>query len=573
MKKILLFLMLCVHCISPVAQKNVPKWMEKAKKAVFTIETYDANGNTRKGNGFFIQKTGEAVSDYTLFTGAEKAIVTDAEGRKMPVTQILGADELYDVIRFMVAIPEKSVPFLPLAGEMPVVGSEVCMLPYGLEKGTVPGKGAILEITNIKDQYGYYKIDIPLEPSRISTPLLTPDGEVFAMAQADASGKNQTYGISVPYIRQIHITPMDVWNQTYSSVNIRKAWANTPEDAQVALMLYASRQDAPTYLETLNDFIATFPESPEGYLGRASHYAYYRKALASSEAAQQQMLSLAQADMNTAMKYQKKGEGYYSQAKLIYGVAVSDSTAQSGDWNVELALEKVRNAIAEEDLPAYRQLEGDIAYYTGNYENAYISYMLVNQSPLSSATSYYLAAKAKQQIAGTSLIDVIALIDSAAIKSASVPSDALAYLQENAELKMQLGLYDAAIKDYDQCYSLMAGNVTDAFYYYRAQAKFRSGNLEGALKDIGSAIALDPENAIYHAEKASVYLRMQDPLKAQECVEKALALDPDFASGHRLLGVCCIRRQKKEDACKAFSKAKELGDPIVDKLIKENCSE
>ena len=28
---------------------------------------------------------------------------------------------------------------------------------------------------------------------------------------------------------------------------------------------------------------------------------------------------------------------------------------------------------------------------------------------------------------------------------------------------------------------------------------------------------------------------------------------------------------KKEEACEAFNKAKELGDPVVDKLIKEHC--
>jgi tetratricopeptide (TPR) repeat protein len=573
MKKTLLSLMLCVHCFSLMAQKNIPKWVEKAKKAVFTIETYDAQGNVRKGIGFFIQKTGEAVSDYTLFRGAEKAIVTDADGRTMPVSRILGADELYDVIRFEVRIPEKSVPFLSVAPHMPATGSEAYILPHGLEKGNPPGKGTILENRKIKEQYGYYKIDAPLAPAQISVPLLTPEGEVFALAQADASGKNQTYGISVPFVQQIRIGSMDVWNQTYSAVGIRTAWPETPEEAQLAILFYASRQDAPTHLETLNDFIATFPTHAEGYLGRAAHYAHHRSELAASDVEQKQLLTLAQADLLTAMKYLKKSEGYYNQAKLIYSVAASDTVAPSEEWSMEMAAEKIRAAIAEEDLPVYRQLEGDIAYYRGDYAEAYNSYMRVNQSLLSSGASYYLAAKAKQQIAGADQTEVVALMDSAVIKSASIPADALVYLQENAELKMQLEQYDAAIKDYNQYYSLMAGNVTDAFYYYRSQARFRSGDLPGALRDLSAALALEPENAIYHAEQASVYLRMQDPDRAQESVEKALALDPDFASGHRLLGVCYVRRQKKDEACKAFHKAKALGDPIVSKLIKEHCSE
>jgi tetratricopeptide (TPR) repeat protein len=574
MKKYLLFIWISCHCVSPMAQKNAPKWIEKAKKAVITVETYDKNGNMRKGNGFFVQESGEAVSDYTLFVGAESAFVTDAEGRKMEVTRILGADELYDVIHFTVAVP-KRVPFLPLANGMPAEGTEAYLLPGGVGKGEALPKGTVLEVTKIKETYGYYKIDAPLTATQVSIPLLTPEGEVFAMAQADASGKNRTYGVSVPYILSLRPGTMDLFHKTYASVGIRKTWPSTPDEAQIALMFYVSRQDAPAYLETLNDFIATFPDAPDGYLSRASHYAYHRKELAASEAEQMQSLSLAQADMQTAMKYtDQKSKHYFEQAKLIYGVATGDSTLlQSTDWGLDVALSYLRKAIAEEDIPAYRQLEGDIAFYLENYEQAYHSYLLATQSPSASPLAYYMAAKAGQLIAGVNLSEVIALLDSAVAKSEAVPGDALLYLQEGAELKMQLGQYAAAVKDYDLCYRLMAGNVTDAFYYYREQARFRAGDMEGALDDITSAIALDARNAVYHAEEASIYLRMQDPEKAQVCVEKALALDPDFASCYRLLGVSYLRRQKNDDACAAFHKAKTLGDPLVDKLIKDNCKD
>ena len=66
-----------------MAQKQSLKWAEKAKKAVFTIEAVDKSGNRTKGTGFFIGETGEAVSDYSLFIGAEKATVTDAEGKRL----------------------------------------------------------------------------------------------------------------------------------------------------------------------------------------------------------------------------------------------------------------------------------------------------------------------------------------------------------------------------------------------------------------------------------------------------------------------------------------------------------
>jgi tetratricopeptide (TPR) repeat protein len=570
MKKYLLLICLCSCCLPATAQKKRPKWVEKAKKSVILLEIEDRNGTLRKGNGFFVQENGEAVSDYTLFAGAAKAFATDADGHRFPVTQILGADEFYDVIRFKVGVP-KRVTALPLAAAKPEQGTEAFLLPYGLDKQAALPGGTIVEVSKIKE-YGYFKIDAPLDPSQISLPLLTPEGEVFAMAQADASGNHQTYGISVPYILGIRMASMDVFNKTYAAMNIRKAWAGTPEEAQVALMLYATQQDAPTYLETLNDFIATFPDIPAGYLNRASHYAYHRKELAASETEQLHLLSLAQADMETAGKYmENNGEHFYEQAKLIYGVVSGDSTLQTPAWSMEAAWANIRKALSGNDEPAYHQLEGDIAFYQGDYGPAYESYRRVSQSPLASGISCYMAAKARQQMPGSNLIEVISLIDSAIEKSAALPNDALAYLQENADLKMQLGMYEAAVADYDRCYTLMAGNVSDAFYYLREQAKFRSGDLEGARKDISSAIILNPQNALYYAEEASVHLRRQQPDKAQESLQKAISIDPDFTSSYRLLGVSYLRQAKKDEACKAFLKAKELGDPLVDKLIKENC--
>jgi Tfp pilus assembly protein PilF len=555
----------------PTAQKQKPpKWIEKAKKTVLTVETRLENGTTRKGNAFFIGENGEAVSDYTLFDGATSAFVTDADGRTMAVTHILGADNMYDVIRFKVDAPKKT-PFLPVADEIPDANSEAYILPPLGAADETPAKGAILEISKIKDTYGYYKINTPLPTGRLSLPLLTPDGKAFALTQADASGKNMTFGISAAYALSLRIGSMDLWNKTYTDIGIRKSWPETLQDAQVALLLYASQQDARAYLETLNDFIAHFPHIADGYTRRAAHYARRRHELADTEAGQLHMLALAEEDMNTALKYagQDAAETCYNHAGLIYAVAAADSLPLPQGWNMTDAAEYLRKAIDEDDRPAFHQLEGDIALYNGDCEQAFLAYMTVNRSPDASAASYYMAAKAKQQIPGHNPAEVIALIDSAAAES--LPSETMPYLTESAELKMEAGMYEAAVKDYDQCFSLMAGNVSDAFYYLREQAKFRSGDLDGALSDIRSAIDMAPDNAVYHAEMASVYLRRQEPDKAQICAEKALDIDPEFAPSHRLLGICHLRMDRKDEACRAFRKAETLGDPVVKKLIRENC--
>lgn len=52
MKKVLLILMCCM-AIQSVHAQNTPKWADKAKKAVFSIVTYDKENKIKNtGNGF-----------------------------------------------------------------------------------------------------------------------------------------------------------------------------------------------------------------------------------------------------------------------------------------------------------------------------------------------------------------------------------------------------------------------------------------------------------------------------------------------------------------------------------------
>ena len=91
-----LFLSLCFWIQWGMAQ--TPKWVEKAKRAVFSVVTYDKDDKIlNTGNGFFVSEDGIAVSDYALFKGAQRAVIIDTEGRQMPVLNIMGAALPYRV--------------------------------------------------------------------------------------------------------------------------------------------------------------------------------------------------------------------------------------------------------------------------------------------------------------------------------------------------------------------------------------------------------------------------------------------------------------------------------------------
>lgn len=574
MKRILLLIFICCQCLSAVAQKNAPKWIDKAKKAVFTITTYGKDGNQLStGNGFFISESGEALSSYTLFKGAFKATVTDTEGKTFPVASILGADELYDVVKFQVSIPKK-IAFLPVAADPVANGTVVYLLPYSTGKNAAFSSGAITEVSKLKDPYNYYKLAIPLESAQLNAPLLTPEGQVLGLAQADASGKKDiSYGLSAAYANSLAITSADFLNTVYTNIGIKRGWPKEIDQATVALYLINSMQDAKKQLETVNDFIASFPNSSEGYLSRASLYAYNRSLLAATPAEEANYLTMAFDDIHTASKFDTKtGEVYYNQAKLIFGVASGDTTLNNPAWTMDAAMEAIQKAIKEEDQPAYQQLLGDLYFNQQQYQQAYDTYMIVNNSELASSGSYYFAAKAKENISGFNIGDVIALLDKAIEKcGTSMPPEAGTYILERIDWKLRLSQYAEAVADYNLYETLLTGQISPNFYFLREQAKFRAGDLEGALADIQEAIHASPQTPDYYAEEASVYVRLQKYQEALESIKKAIEIAPDFAACYRLRGVCYVRLEKKAEACEALNKAKELGDPVADKLIKEHC--
>ena len=575
MKRILLLILICCHLLPATAQKNAaPKWMDKSKKAVVLITTYGKDGTKlTSGTGIFVSETGDVLTAYDLFKGAEKATVTDVEGKIYPVTTIVGADELYDVIKVKAETPKK-VQFFPIAADPLAVGAVAYLLPYTTEKKADFEQGTITEVSKLKDPYSYYKLSIPLEDARVNSPILNAEGEVFGLAQADASGKKDvSYAVSASYVNSLSIAPTDFLNSVYNSIGIKKAWPADVEQAQVALFLKGSTQDVKTYLETLNDFIATFPSSVDGYLNRANHYAGRRAELASTPAEQDKYLKLALDDIETASKYSnKKGDVYYNKAKLIYSVAATDTTLTDPAWTVQAAMETIQKAISVEDLPVYHQLAGDIHFFLNEFDQAYNEYMIVNNSDLASPNSFYWAAKAKENTPGFNIGDVIALLDNA-VEKCGLPltSDAGQFILERVDWKLRLSQYAEAVEDYDLYYKAMNGSVGSDFYFYREQAKFRAGDMDGALADIKEAVRLSPDIPDYRAEEASVYVRLKNYTEALACIDEALKVAPDFAACYRLKGICYVRMEKKAEACEALNKAKELGDPLAERLIKEHC--
>ena len=567
MKKILI-LPLLLFFLMQGSMAQTPKWVEKAKRAVFSVVTYDKNDKMlNTGNGFFVSEDGLALSDYTLFKGAERAVVITSEGKQMPVSLILGANDMYDVIKFRVAITEKKVPALIVAKTAPVAGAEAWMLPYSTQKSIACVNGKVKDVSKVAGEYHYYTLSMHMKDKMVSCPVMNAEGQVFGIAQKSSGIDTVTtcYAAGAAFAMSQKISALSLGDAALKSIGIRKGLPETEDQALVYLFMASSSLSGEDYEKLLDDFIRQFPANADGYLRRANYYASKGKD-------DQTWYDKAVADFNQALKVaQKKDDVYYNIGKLMYAYQLSKPEKTYKDWTYDTALKNVRQAIAIDPLPIYIQMEGDILFAQQDYAGALAAYEKVNASNIASPATFFSAAKTKELAKGDPK-EVVALMDSCIARCPQpITADFAPYLLERAQMNMNAGQPRNAMLDYDAYHTAVKGEVNDVFYYYREQAALKARQFQRALDDIVKAIEMNPTDLTYQAEHAVVNLRVGRYEEAIQILDNILKADPKYAEAYRLLGLCQIQLKKTDEACGNFKKAKELGDPNVDELITKYC--
>ena len=564
MKKTLWIITCCL--IAQLASAQAPKWAEKAKKAVFSIVTYDKENKIKgTGNGFYIDAQGTALSDYSLFEGAERAVIINADGKQVEVNRILGANSMYDVVKFNTAIEKKQMT-LTLAPQPAKVGETVYLLPYSTQKATALQTGKVTAVDSIGNQSFYYTLEMKTGEKTISCPIMNINGQVLGMIQKNASDDSmESYALGASYGASLNISALSMNDGALNNIGIKKALPDTEDQALVYLYMSAEQLDKDSYLNILNEFLTQYPNSMEGYVRRANYY------MGSEDAAQ---YAQADADLKKALDVASvKEDAYYQVAKSIYGYVLSLNDKEPyQEWTMDKALELIRTAIQTNEQPLHVQLEGDILFAQGKYADAYASYEKFNQSTMASAASYYSAAKAKQLTEGSDINEVLALMDKT-IEQLSKPyfGEADPYFYERAELRAQAGKYREAVLDYNTFFDAVSGDVTALFYFQREQAEMQCRMYQQALNDINKAVEMAPEDVDFWVEKGSVHLRVNQLDEAVEVFKKALTMNDKYAAAYRMLGYCQALQKNNKEACANFAKAKELGDEVVDQLIEKYC--
>ena len=552
MKKISMIGCLLFVALSTFAQ---PGWEKNASRSVFTLKTFAADGSLiASSNGFYTGTNGEAVSNFTPFKGAARAIVIDAQGKELQVAGIMGANDMYDVVKFRVN-NSKTQP-LALSASVAPVGSLAYLLPFH-EVKTVKS-GPIRKAETFQGDYPYYTVALSMGENQVSCPLLDASGQVIGMMQQPAViGDSLSYAVSARFADSLKINGLNYFNETFKLTQVKKLLPTDIKEANLVLYFAGSQSDSAEYVSLIQDFVNQFPSAPDGYIYRAQQ-----------ETAEGDFAA-AERDMEQALKFANpKDDAHFNYARLIYNKEIFQSAQPYAGWNLDKALQQIQAAISINNIPSYRQLEGNILFAKQQYDEAYEIYNSLLSTNLRSAELFFAAARCKEMKKDTTAM--LALMDST-INMFSRPylKEAAPYLWARSEARRNAGRYRDAIADMNDYETLMTATVNDNFYYIRHQVEIQGRLYQQALNDINRAIQMNPNEILYYAEKASLEIRVGLYDQAIATAKECIVLDAGNSDGYLFLGLGqCLKGQKAE-GIKNLQKAKELGDTQADALIEK----
>ena len=546
---------LLLYLFSFIPSYAQPSWVKKATKSVFTVKTFSQDGALiGSTNGFFVGTNGEAISNFSPFKGASRAVIIDASGKEMNVDCILGANDMYDIVKFRVNA-SKTQP-LAIANSIAPVGSNSWLLPFRETKNIK--SGAIRKAETFQENYAYYTVAMQTPENAVSCPLMNDAGEVLGLMQQPASERDSlSYAVSALFADSLKISGLSINDPTLKMTQIKKDLPATLTEANLFIYMANSQTDSATYVALVNDFVRKFPDAADGYMYRAQISA------AALDYAN------AESDMQQALKKAtNKDDVLFNYARMIYQKEIFQENKSYDNWNLDKALSMIQEANSINPQPAYRQVEGNILFAQKKYDEAYNVFTGLTKTNMDKAEMWFAAARCREMQKDTTAM--LALMDSTmATFTKPYLKQAGPYLWARANARIDAKKYRDAVNDLNDYEQLMAAQVNARFYYIRSQAEIEGRLYQQALNDLTKAVTMEPKETLYYAEKASLHIRVGQYDEAIATADESISIEPQGSDGYLFKGLAQCLKGDKKNGIPNLQKAKDLGDPQAEGLIQK----
>lgn len=529
-----------------------PGAVKKAADAVFTLTTFKEDGSIlATSNGVCISTDGIAVSPWKPFIGADKAVIIDAKGQKHEVECLLGANEIYDIVKFQVSGKTTAAPLVTTVS----VGDEAWITP--MPKSGNAEKADVSSVEKFMDKYNYTILKSSATDKLNGAPVFNVKGQVIGLFNSAGESQSST---DANYAKDFVVKGLSQNDITLRQSNIRIGLPNTVEEAVVALML-SSEKPTNIHEAIVNEFISKFPQANDGYY-----------ALANIQVAKGEFAN-ADKTMQTAISnVTAKDEAHYNFARLIYRNALIQEFAEktkSVGWTLDKALDEIKKAEITKTNDAYRHLQAQIIYAKGDYAKAYTEFEALTKTKFNNPELYLEMAQSRQHL-GANDQEILDLLNKS-IELCDTPyvSTSAPYFYTRGQQLEKMGEYRKAVQDYYTYEYFNQGRLGAAFYYMREQCEVKGRMWQQALQDILIASQLDPKEALYPTEAGSLLLRLNKVDAAISAAQQAIQLDASQPDAHLILGIAQCESKQKEEGLKNIQKAKELGNTQADTFLQK----
>ena len=536
---------------------KLPKTVEKARGSVASIITYREGVMLHNGVGVFAGENGDLLSSRSLFVGADSAVVIDCKGVKYPVLRIVGENEILDCIKVRVKADKRIKPLA--SSSAPVAADETLyLLGYSMGKGGFVAQAKVARIDSVYS-CAYYTLKRPMEPRFRSLPVVNAKGELVAMMQdAAASDTKNSYAVGASVSEILDASAATFGRGYYPSMGIRTALPSNKDGALFCLYMQPLVGDSISYKSVIDDFIAAYPDSYEGYASRAEY-----------EAMVLRNLNAAAKSWDKAMKLTENvAEVHFGKAKSLNTILLSGDSVSHPMLSFSNVLAEFDKAIAIDNQPLYLNGKADMLCSHGRFNDAAQCYEALATTHMRDPEIFAKASMCYKEI--KEYDKSVAMLDSAVnCFGTDTLKVAAPYILTRALVYAAAGKYRNAVFDYNKYEGVMGGTLGAEFYYLREQAELNAKMFQQALNDIDTAIDLDPKNVAYYIEKALLCYRVKLSDEGIRVMDEAKKLAPELPDIHYLLGCLYMQKGDNTAARSCIERALKLGHPAAEAVLEQ----
>ena len=243
------------------------------RQAVVTVVNYDVFGQVSSvGSGFFITKGGVLLTNHHVLEGAYSADVHTADGDRFPVTTVISASQLVDLVKVRVDIPDDKVFPIRTATEKPAVADRVFVVgsPMGLDQ-TV-SEGIVSAIRDMPTGGSVLQLTAPISQGSSGGPVFNQQGDVVGVVTFQSMrGQNLNFAISIDALGMLpeETTEHSIAEWTINNSGQTPALAATLCNQGARLNIQGEFEAALDYFKRAAE---TTPDDPDVWYGLGSCY-------------------------------------------------------------------------------------------------------------------------------------------------------------------------------------------------------------------------------------------------------------------------------------------------------------